>query len=435
VLQIESVAHASLWFRASEASLLVDPFLFVDGFDARTFCLFPPVRHRAEDFGRLDYLFSSHVHSDHGHPGTLERLRDRVGCALLPAERPALEERYRSVGFREIRLLENGRTVALKPGFEVTSFWSDPVDSVLVIRADGVTCLHGNDCMLTDEVLEEIGERFDVDYAFLVYTAAQQLYPLFLSLPEEELRRRVAEREEHFFGLQAEAIDRIRARVVVPYAYAVAYFNADQLHLNGYGRDMPATFAGRVRERLPGVETRIMSHGDVLDGATGEVTPAPGGYPWSGTVDAYLSALRAYVSKESLAAFEPGRCQSVESRLTEYLRRRMTQPATPELAKRGVLLTVKGDDGERSWALDFPRRAVSGATATDLPSQVIEIGMPASVAEAFLDGPDDLIPPLYSYRLRMKKNFSPTLAAEDEVSFYISVLVSLFAPHRVGQIF
>jgi L-ascorbate metabolism protein UlaG (beta-lactamase superfamily) len=432
MLRIESVAHASLWLRATNASLLTDPFLFVDGFDARTFCLFPPVRHRPEDLGRLDYVFSSHIHTDHSHPGTLALLRDRTGCALIPAQRPALEERYRSSGFREVRLLENGKTESLRADLRVTCFWSDPVDSVLVVEAEGATCLHVNDCMLSDQALGEIGERFRIDYAFLVYTSAQQLYPLFLPLPEDELRRRIEEREEAFFDLQSHVIERIRPRAVVPYAYAIGYFNADQLHLNGYGRDMPAGFAERMRERFPDVATHILAPGDVLDAATGEVAPAPGGERWSNTADDYSAALSAYASRTSLQGFQRGSCRAIEERLSEYLRRRILQPATPELARRGVSLTVKGDDGERRWTLDLPRRAID---PPDLPSQVVDIEMPASVAAELLDGPDDLIPPLYSYRIRMRKNFSAAMDPQEEIGLYTAVIIGLFAPHRVGQIF
>ncbi|HEX4621120.1 MAG TPA: hypothetical protein VH208_06070, partial [Myxococcaceae bacterium] len=321
---------------------------------------------------------------------------------------------------------------SLGPDFRVTCFWSDPVDSVLVVEADGVTCVHINDCMLSDEALAEIGKRFQVDYAFLVYTSAQQLYPLFLGLPEEELRRRVREREAAFFDLQAHVIERLGARAVVPYAYAIGYFNADQLHLNGYGRDMPAQFVERLGERFPDVAARILAPGDALDAATGEVTPAAGGERWSNTAVDYSAALREYASRTSLRGFERGSCRAIEQRMTEYLGRRIVQPATAELARRGVTLTVKGGDGERRWTLDIPRRTLD---PPDLPSQVVDIEMPASVAAELLGGPDDLIPPLYSYRIRMKKNFGAAMDPQEEIGLYTAVIIGLFAPHRVGQIF
>jgi hypothetical protein len=98
---------------------------------------FPPRSLDPAQFGRIDYLYSSHFHLDHSHPPTLERLRPSVGEVLLPGERPDLLERFRSLGYERIRLLDNGVTVALPGGLEVTSWWSDAVDSCLVARMDG----------------------------------------------------------------------------------------------------------------------------------------------------------------------------------------------------------------------------------------------------------------------------------------------------------
>src|SRR5207247_8713295 len=99
------------------------------------------------------------------------------------------------LGFTDVRILENGESFSLAPGLQVTSYWDDPVDSVLLIAYDDHTILHQNDCTLNIPTLEKIARRGPIDYAFLNYTWIQDLYPCLLPRPADAIRRLVEDKE------------------------------------------------------------------------------------------------------------------------------------------------------------------------------------------------------------------------------------------------
>src|SRR5215813_2329443 len=213
-LEIEYVTHASLLLRTPEIKLLTDPFYFpeLDPILAPSVRNFPPRAIDPEAWGPLDFVFSSHEHHDHCHPETLARLKGKVRTVLIPAERPVLAARYRDLGYRDIRVLENRRRVALPGGLEVTCIWDDPVDSMLLIRLGGKTILHANDCLAEPRTYTEIARRGAVDYAFVCSTSIQQLFPLLLPLGEAELDAVATAREDEFFEGQIPRIDALGAR-------------------------------------------------------------------------------------------------------------------------------------------------------------------------------------------------------------------------------
>src|SRR4030095_9014393 len=121
-MQIEYVTHASLLVRAGNFKLLTDPFYFFDPFVASFMCHFPPRDLKPSDFGTIDYLYSSHIHPDHSHPETLKRLKDSVRRFIFLDERPTLYERFRSLGFTGIKILENRIPCRLQHDHELKSY-------------------------------------------------------------------------------------------------------------------------------------------------------------------------------------------------------------------------------------------------------------------------------------------------------------------------
>src|SRR5262249_27104769 len=107
-MQIEYVTHASLLVSAGNFKLLTDLFYFFDPFVASVMCHFPARELEPSDFGTIDYLYSSHIHPDRSHPETLKKLKDSVRHVILPGELVDLGERFRSLGFADINLLERG---------------------------------------------------------------------------------------------------------------------------------------------------------------------------------------------------------------------------------------------------------------------------------------------------------------------------------------
>ncbi|XXF81240.1 MBL fold metallo-hydrolase [Myxococcaceae bacterium GXIMD 01537] len=437
-MKIEYVTHASLLLRSGGLSLLTDPFFQFDPWDAGTLFHFPPRELDLSALGRLDYVYSSHIHPDHSHPGTLRRLLAQIGTVLLPAEHPALVERYRALGFDNLVLLPNGETVKLRDGLEVTSFWDGRVDTVLVVRMGDTVVLHENDCWLRLETVQRIAERFSIDYAFMLYTATQDLFPLLLSRPEEELVRLAREREERSFAYQLGCIDLLKPKVVVPYSMTMTYFQPDQLRLNGYGRMLPSTFRQRLAAERPGLRCEVMQPGDVIDAVSGAIARERPENLWGDDLDAYLHNVEVHARTHRARApvFDPGEVVECVAPLKQWLRERLASPAPWPAQVQGKVLAlhVVGRSSSATYLVDLgPRRLMDAGPGWRqwLPAAkrpVLEISLPASTLRYFLDKVYDPFSLLFTYRVTFQTDASLCLAPREEVNLSIDTMMALFAP-------
>jgi UDP-MurNAc hydroxylase len=428
-MEIEYVTHASLRLRTAAGVLLTDPFYFLDPLVEPVMCHFPPRALSANDLGRLDWVYSSHAHPDHSHPETLARLRDQIGMVLLPAERPDLERRYRDLGFTDVVLLENGRSVRLADDLEVTSVWDSAVDSVLFVRAGDTVVFHQNDCRLGVRTLAALAARFAVDYAFLNYTWVQDLYPLLLPRTPAELGRLMEEKERDCVAYQAAVAELLRPRLVVPYSMTMTYFQPDQLHLNGHGRLTPPVFRRRLEEAVPGLRCEVLQPGDVIEVGADRVRRMREENLWGEDLDGYLANVAAFAARERdrLPAFRAGDPAAVESVLRTHFAARLAAPFVPHLAGQRVDLHVVGDAETRSYTLDLAS-GVFGAAAGEGEPAFLELTLPASIAEALLAGAYDPFSALYSYRVGFHANARLDMPPQDEVWLYVLSVVSLFRP-------
>jgi L-ascorbate metabolism protein UlaG (beta-lactamase superfamily) len=375
-MEIEYVTHASLLLRGRAVNLLTDPFYFLDDFLRPIMCLFPPRTLTDSTFTDLHYVFSSHIHPDHSHPHTLLRLRNQIGTVLLPGDRPTLEQRYRALGFSKIIVLRNGVSTPLAGDIRVTCFWDSPVDSVLIIESDGIVVLHQNDCCLAAGTLEQIEQRFRIDYAFMNYTWSQNLYPLLLPRPDAELERLSAEKESGFLTYQTKVVDILRPKVVVPYSMTMTYFQPDQLHLNGYGRMTPPVFGRELRKARPQQRVLVVQPGDIINTATGAVVASSGGSSWGSDVDEFLANIAAYARRHAneLPGFQNGDPAASKDALIRHFEAHRSVPYVEFLRNQSVHLCVVGDASERRYLVDLARGAVftiARDDTRDVPSPIL----------------------------------------------------------------
>jgi UDP-MurNAc hydroxylase len=382
-------------------------------------------------------VFSSHIHSDHCHPRTLALLKDQIGQVLLPAERPGLRARYEGLGFRDIRLLENGRTLRLADDLDVTSFWSDPVDSVLVVQSGGTVVLHQNDCVLDDATTRRIGERFRIDYAFMCYTASGDLYPLVLDRAPAELEELVRAREEEAFRSALARIDAWAPAAVVPYAMALAYFQPDQLRLNGYGRFVPQEFCDRLRAARPEAEAFVLQPGDVLDTTTEKIARAGAVDRWGADAGEYVANVAEYAHAHAgeLPGFAYGDPAAAAPRLARHVETRLrTQPIPHHWRRKRFAVHVVGDSPHARVTLTVdPDARTVEATALATPP-TLEVTMPASIADVIVAGGYDPFMLLYSYRVTFRGRGPVDLSPRKEAELYCLFFLTLFAPEALNQI-
>jgi len=429
-MQIEYVTHASLLVRDSGFKLLTDPFYFFDPFVASFMCHFPPREIKPADFGTIDYLYSSHIHPDHSHPDTLKLLRQSVRHVVLPAERPDLEERFRGLGFEDITLLENGVPRQLEEHLEVTSYWSDPVDTSLVVKVGDVALLHGNDCLLEAATLQNIAERYRINYAFLNSTSVQFIHPMLLPRAEEELKTLARIREDHFFRYQMMVINALNPEVVIPYSMTMTYYLPDQIKFNGYERLIPPTFCERLKKARPGQECWILQPGDVIEAESNTVIKGGTQNYWGENLESFLENVQRYAAEIAphRPPFEYGRIVDSLPALLEFLKGRVSRPIAPQLQDKMFEFRLIGEDGQASCLVDFRNASVQEAPNSNGNSQAfMHIEIPASLIGTILSKVYDPFSILFTYRVKFRLLAPLNLRPEQESDLYIKVFESLLA--------
>jgi hypothetical protein len=428
-MQIEYVTHASLSLRSQGVTLLTDPFYFFDEIAGSFLRHFPPRHIDADTFGRLDYVYSSHIHLDHSHPETLEVLKGKIGTVLLPGKRPSLERRYRDLGFDDILLLEHGKPHTLRGGIEVTSYWSDPVDSALVVRMDAVTVLHQNDCVLDVATVKEIAKRHAIDYAFIWYTSSQSLCPLLLPRTEAELDRLAQAREDTNFLRQVECLDILKPKVVAPYSMTMTYVNADQIWLNGIGRLTPVTFKDRLAALRPEQRCIVVQPGDIIDAKSDTVQAYRDTNLWGADLRSYLANIAEYARNEPSIdqVFVCGDLGPIDAQVRAHFRKRFETPFAQHLEGQILALTLRGDGGERSYFIDT--RAKQLITDPEEASRrgrpLLKVTMPVVSFLWLISKKWDPFHILFCRRIEFDFSHPLSMTPDDETLLYIYSLVSI----------
>jgi UDP-MurNAc hydroxylase len=213
--------------------MLMDPWLD-DGIFHGSWVHFPPLQIGAQDVGRLDYIYISHIHEDHCSLGTLREL-DRNATILVMGRKPNLVldflKRHR-LGFREIKVIEPRSPVQLRPGLFADMIEPDPadamaaaIDSALVLRWDGRVILNANDCQPHPGMVDYMRNTYArCDLAMLPYCGGSGYPSCYINLSDEEKRserdRIRAMRLEAFI----QTVRDLQPRKVLPFAdqYAIA---------------------------------------------------------------------------------------------------------------------------------------------------------------------------------------------------------------------
>lgn len=438
MMNIEYITHASLLLRSANFSLLTDPCYFLEPFFATNLFHFPPRIITLEIFSKLNYIYSSHIHIDHSHPQTLRQIKNQVETVILPSQRPDLEKRYRDIGYDQIRLLENGQTVKLNDSLEVTSYWDDPVDTVLLIKVADKVILHQNDCRLTTRTLSKIADNFKIDYAFLLYTNFANHQPTLSYRSPEDISRQVAEDEEKFLQSQIDVIKILQPKTIIPYSMTLTYCQPEQIHLNGYNRMTPTIFKNKLLNHLPAAKCWIMQPGDIIDLELDSWQYFNHKNLWGETLDEYLHNITDYIDKESIPKFDFGDPQAYHEKTIRHLTRRFAV-VPPIFINKVIAFEVIGNNDSICYRIDCEKATVYIDNLhfhETSNNYFIKLSIPASMVEKMID--DDSCESilefmLYSNRVLFKVNCEQNLSVKAQFGLLIKVLLFIFGGQDTPQ--
>jgi UDP-MurNAc hydroxylase len=308
---------------------------------------------------RADFVYLTHLHWDHFHGPSLQKLfspKTRMLVPKVPTRRMVEDLHY--LGFRDVVEIPHGKGVALGPGFSLRSYqFGLGVDSGVVISGGGVNLFNCNDSKFFGLPLRQIMRDYpQIDFIFRSHSSAGPV-PFCVEDYERILPHTVAQSDsaDQF----ARCALYVGARYAIPFASNHCFLHRETLPFNS-----TATTPEDVRRHYQQVAAR--------SGHKSECVVMPPGSSWSDRSGFDLrpfdfSARREYI--ESMLARHADKLENFyqhEDRVEadfesfkSYFQRMLH--ALPGFIRRHALSPIvfrpRDVRGTRNWLVD-PKRGI-----------------------------------------------------------------------------
>ena len=257
-MRVTLVADSCFLFEHAGIRLLTDPWIGTT-IAGGAWIQFPRPVISADEVGRLDYIFISHIHEDHCDLPTVQRL-DRNARVVLMDRRPNFVEnflRYHRLEFREIINVPLRQQLKIDSGMSLEVVEADPahtlnhlVDSALLIHYDGKSIYFANDNP-PYAAIDGYLSRYRFELALLPPVGGSG-YPAFYdSLSDEQKRTRATEIIHRYHEELLQCLRRLKPRLFGCAANGHV-LSGKEAHLNEF-MSWPASACSPyryVRERL-----------------------------------------------------------------------------------------------------------------------------------------------------------------------------------------
>jgi len=187
---------------------------------------FPPSQTRVKDLPKIDYIFISHIHSDHCEYHTLEKLDKSIPIIILDRKPLFLGKMLRGVGFENLILVPEGGKTLIAPGLHVETFGSavdhissNIIDSSILFDFGDYIALNCNDNTPVESFCQDVADRYkQIDLAFLPSAGGSGYPAMYKNLSDEEKREKAKAAIENSAKIFTNAVDILHPKIVVPVA-------------------------------------------------------------------------------------------------------------------------------------------------------------------------------------------------------------------------
>jgi UDP-MurNAc hydroxylase len=265
-VRITFLGHAGLHIQTRSGSILCDPWKNPAYFGS--WFVFPDNSGLDWDrYGRVDYLYVSHLHQDHFDPGLLGQHVSRDATVLLPDfPLPDLRDQLERLGFHRFWVIPSGQVVqhdGLRLMVQALRSPADgPLGDSLLAVGDGTAqVLNQNDARPTD--LGPVLAFGPFDAHFLQYSGAIW-WPWTYELPLAAKRSFGAAKRANALDRAARYVRAVGAHHVVPSAGPACFLDDELFALNDVACDDANTFPdqtvflGYLKERGIGGGTLLV---------------------------------------------------------------------------------------------------------------------------------------------------------------------------------
>jgi hypothetical protein len=269
-MKVTFIGHAAILIEAHGLRILSDPWWGNPCFGAQWWN-YPLAKAELAEGQKLDYIYISHGHHDHLHPGTLTRL-DHDAKVLIAANTD-MGDGLRKAGFEVIELgpdteYELGGPVRCR----IMPTYAD--DSLMVVSDGRESCANLNDAL--HAAPPEVQERFiarlktlypQLDYVFCGYGVASH-FPNCYRVPGKDREATAAARQRHFNAQWASLIARLQPKFGLPFAADVVFLEEDLFWANEptHNSERPTEALARQQPGFRGQTFDIAPGFQILDG-------------------------------------------------------------------------------------------------------------------------------------------------------------------------
>ena len=209
-------------------SILCDPWVTFDTNSNTNLYNFPETKFSKEEIASIkpDYIYITHTHADHFDKTTLNLFDKNTPVLCADYINNFTERNLRALGFKNVIVCKEDQAYKFNNKDNCNLFVADvnpEVDSLGVFTIDDRTMLNANDVIYSKKQMDEIGKKFNFDFAMIPY-AYQGPYPAFyenLSSKEREIKAK--EKKFKNYDLMYNFIDSVKPEAVFPFAAGCVY--------------------------------------------------------------------------------------------------------------------------------------------------------------------------------------------------------------------
>ena len=376
------LGHACIRVEIGGTTMLMDPWL-VGPSNGGGWWHLPAVMETPESLGAIDYIMISHVHDDHFHMPSLERL-PKSATAIVPyGLDPWMADALRELGFKQVIEIEHGQTLSLPSGVVVENYQHGRIDSAYWLRYGEDTILNLNDCPISESWLRAwLCHHPRPDVALGAFSYASP-YPVCYDVRGQDRERLIADNISEVLDSFARTMGILKPQYAVPFATQYGFFLPSYEWMTNHIPTPQAAIEAMVKQS-PDVNGVLLNPSDRLSLKTGKMA--------SGSVFDWSARDREANSEIERRREEIGRVIGEEQNPPEDF---FDQFATyfKRIISRNWLLRRKlpnqiaflAEPNTDWWVIDCKARQVYSSPGED-PGVSVTIRLPESLLFAAIDG-------------------------------------------------
>lgn len=229
-MRVTFVGHAAIMVESAGVRVLSDPWWRAPCFGAQWWN-YPPADLECVTGQPLDYVYISHGHHDHLHPGTLKSLPR--SAKVLVSSTLDLAPGIRELGFEVIEVAPD-QELALGDGRMKCRIKPTHSGDTMMVLSDGEqSCANINDALhsapasVQAAMVEWLRTHYGtIDYVFCGYGTASH-FPNCYSIPGKNRAATAALRQSYFNRQWAQLIEQLAPRFGFPFAADVVFLEED----------------------------------------------------------------------------------------------------------------------------------------------------------------------------------------------------------------